>query len=384
MRPLAKPLFPFLLLLLPAAAFGQAADPFDSRLGIDAVAHEPGRSLTAHVSYFDDVEQTSAGSSFGSQTWDFHAGSPPSDNTMAGNPRLFAKLEPGRNYYVTALLSGGSASDRTVELNFDVPRGHSLLVDDAETTHVKGELFETDLRRSWVVQLVRDGFELPLDAAENSSPYLGDEYVFDIGLGRLARENAAGLIRFRREKVAAGEVSPAMLYVESMFLEVERIFNGATIRQVGTPDIVADILPKPDPADGFTIDFYSQSQASRPGTFYQFTGSPFASYDVGPYASGSASGVAIERDFGDNDRSYQILHETLSGGGGPTVVTLTDSSGSNSGHRHLADGRLPAGAFRNRLPPLGLPARGRRGRRLLLQGPRPGRLLRRRRRLRLA
>jgi RHS repeat-associated protein len=207
------------------------------RVAIDGVMHHDnkpsgvsdGTSLTLRLCNSNDYEESVPLSA----TWSSCKARPATSDGAADNQRIFAKLLPGRNYFLFAQINNGSSiqsateDDRTVEVMFDVPSGYTLLIDGETKEYIREQVSSSDnWRKMWVVKLV-DSEQPSLVTGEHMPAYDGDDYFFDIYLGLVGDENSlgktieGGWIRLKTKALVSNVVNRSMIDVRKELEDAE-------------------------------------------------------------------------------------------------------------------------------------------------------------------
>lgn len=302
--PLLKRTLPLVArVLLPAASLSclglssAAANEYPlTRLGIEGINHSA-YSLTLKV-----TNDGNGSDVIGNATWTGTVGNPPTNNAPSTNPKLYIELLPEMNYYLHA-QSASSTSGQRAEVSFDVPEGHRILVDGVARNHLDQSLL-SDGTKHWTLRLVREN-QSALRPGEHLPPYVGEDYLLDIYLGKAKNNNDAGWIRLKKEAVIKGFYNRDMVEVRKEYSDLSvfrEAFGSEKITRIQTDRlkvVFADLTTE----QGFTATFFDNV-----GTVLAPTWTQTVKYT---FKNGStAKELVVQKEGGRQEAEIRIKVET--------------------------------------------------------------------------
>ncbi len=196
------------------------------------------------------------------------------DFTFTSTNKAFARLKPNQTYVVT---SGTGICVN--HINFDVPRGYKLFIDGFETTTISkttgGASFTGD--GSWNVVLRKD-----CDCADEEQGKAGPDVnsvIWQAGLGKLTDGRSAESISIREKTLSASTYTPSVLIYTKppRTTEVDVVKNGSLLRQIKTPQTLADIVVIN--SSEYDIRYYRPADVgAKVSGLYTLTGQPYVTW----------------------------------------------------------------------------------------------------------
>jgi RHS repeat-associated protein len=264
-----------------------------------------------------------------------------SGNSWSNTNEAEVELRPNETYTMTA--GTGICS---IHVNFDVPPGYKLEINDKETTAIdKSGSSPGGGDGTWSVVL-REKCACSCESADGGPPSDSSgqqvgSVLWGAALGRLSDGRSAGSINIRERFLSASTYTPAALIYSppARTSEVEVIRTpGGALRQIKAPQALADVVTVS--STEYDIRFYLPADVgSKVNGLYTVVAAPFATWKIKNPDPATQSRLQISKtqngvtETGEYTWVAADNSWSLTTGGGARVETKTEATNAATGER---------------------------------------------------